>query len=1015
MKRQPRRSLLHSNAASPRVRNCQLESLEARVVLSGSTSGALLGDAPQTVITGEYAHSAASVNYPGGVIVTDTQILTEHETIPRFVAQPTISTLRGGSWSDPSIWSLGRVPTTGDRVSITANASVSYNLLGTARLAGLEINGQLSFSTSQNTRLTVGNLTVMPTGTLQIGTPSLPVARGVKAELVIADQPLNLQTDPSQYGTGLIALGTVSIHGAPMDLRWDRLTSEPRAGDTSLLIANDAFEWRAGDTLVLPDTRQVLAGDDKRFPAGQVAGQWEQVTIDHIVGNRVYLTSSLQFNHLGARNTSGGLELLPHVALLTRNVVVRSENPQGTRGHVLFTARADVDIEGARFQDLGRTDAFRNLNSTTIGANGQVTHLGTNQVGRYAVHFHHLMGPENPTNTGHQFTFTGNTVDGALKWAVAVHDASYGLLQNNVIYRAQGAGFVTEEGSEIYNEFLNNITIRIQGTSLDGKIGTQEDDYGRGGSGFWFRYGGNAVVGNVAADSTYAGFVIDGYYGYDSFLLPDFRGADPHQPGQATSTSLTPTNLFSDNEAYGMTTMGLWAAYISGDNFLANQPTTVFDNLRLWNMFRAGVEMYHTSNVTFNNLLILGDRSAQTRNDTGLVGLSLANYENRDLVITNSRIEGARWGIIAPRNDSTVVGKERPTVIENTTLKNYINIRVSPTSQGEGNSLVVRNVRFELTRTLPTGPALLSAIDPPANIQMRLASDNPDLTKLSVVRVYAYNGVTGDDFQVLYREQTSQMIMPKSSAIALSGLMETTIGSPQAGLTNAQNWSRFAIAVAGSIAPANAATRADINGLTAPLQNQSSITPRAVLVTPWDGAQITGSAPLRIRYNVNGTLPAGTQVYLSLDGKPGVLRISDHDVYYLAAGTHTLTAYIGNSTGQKLAGTQSTTRTFTISSTFGAGQSAAAQSQSAAATTSPAPIASVANFLPQTAITTSSTVASNTSPAAPAPIVVVPAISDTKEIKTRYQALTDGMVLPPVSEEVLTALARYLASQKLGS
>ena len=119
--------------------------------------------------------------------------------------------------------------------------------------------------------------------------------------------------------------------------------------------------------------------------------------------------------------------------------IVRSENPLGTRGHTFYTARAAVDLEYVRFQDLGRTDALRELDNSTFNPAGQVTHVGTNQVGRYAVHLHHLMGPENPTNTGYQFKFIGNTVSGAKKWAVAVHDTSFGLLDQNVVYDAQGA------------------------------------------------------------------------------------------------------------------------------------------------------------------------------------------------------------------------------------------------------------------------------------------------------------------------------------------------------------------------------------------------------------------------------------------------------------------------------------------------------------------------------------------------------------------------------------------------
>jgi len=40
-----------------------------------------------------------------------------------------------------------------------------------------------------------------------------------------------------------------------------------------------------------------------------------------------------------------------------------------------------VDIEYVRFKDLGRTSAFSPLDNTTYDAHGNVTHIGTNQVG----------------------------------------------------------------------------------------------------------------------------------------------------------------------------------------------------------------------------------------------------------------------------------------------------------------------------------------------------------------------------------------------------------------------------------------------------------------------------------------------------------------------------------------------------------------------------------------------------------------------------------------------------------
>lgn len=896
----------------------ECEPLEVRLALSATTGIETLAEFADAPGAQPLNAGATGTHYPGGVLVTDTEILTESEIIPRFVANPTITALHSGNWSDPTVWSLGRAPTDFDRVMIPEHVVLNYSSLSSVALDALEINGSLIFSTTANTRLRIATITVMPTGLLQIGTASNPVAANVKAEILFTNTAPDLTIDPRQYGTGLLVLGKIDMHGAEMPQTWSRLTFEPRAGNTALQVEPEAAaSWRAGDTLVLPDTRQFLTTDFDEFENNQVPPQWEQVTVSRIIGDRVYLTKPLQYDHLGARNFDGQLELMPHVADLIRNVVLRSEYAGGMRGHTFYTARADVDIEYVRFQDLGRTSALTSLDSTKFDAAGNVIRYGFNQVGRYAVHLHHLMGPENPANTGYQFKFVGNTVDGARKWAVAVHDSSWGLIDRNVAYDAQGAGFVTEDGTEIGNVFSNNIAIRMQGTHIDGKNGTETGDYGRGGSGFWFRNAGNIVVNNVAANNTYAGFVIDGYNNSEMLLLPAFRGAEKHQPGQGVSSTFVPARLFVNNETYGLSTYGFWAAYTTGNNLIdAGAPSTTIYNLRIWNVTHSGVVAYHTNKLAFDKLLILGNLAAQDRNHEGTRGMDFQDYENRNLVIRNSRIEGVRYGIMSPRNDGSRAGIDLPTVIENTTLKNYINILVSPPEvdkYSNGNVLIVRNVKFVINPKLPVGPMPIDTLAPPTNIYMRWSSDaTTDYTQRSIVKVYSYNQVAGDDFQVFYREQSSSNIMPGTSSTLLSGGSMSTIGAPVSGLTNAQSWVTYNLATAGGLLPAGAsASRSTINGLVAAIQADPASL-KLVLVTPWANALVPGVEPLRIRYNIIGNLPGGASVFVSLDGGEAITGSKSLGLYKLSPGPHSLKVYIGDASGRPWPGTTSIVRSFVM-------------------------------------------------------------------------------------------------------
>jgi hypothetical protein len=125
------------------------------------------------------------------------------------------------------------------------------------------VEGRLQFETRRNTRLTVGTLTVLPTGVLQIGSEQDPVAPAMTAELVIADQPLDTDHDPEELGVGLIGLGTVTMHGAVKSPTFVRLATEPVTGATSLQLSGPVSGWRAGDKVVIPDTRQLLSGESR--------------------------------------------------------------------------------------------------------------------------------------------------------------------------------------------------------------------------------------------------------------------------------------------------------------------------------------------------------------------------------------------------------------------------------------------------------------------------------------------------------------------------------------------------------------------------------------------------------------------------------------------------------------------------------------------------------------------------------------------------------------------------------
>ena len=118
---------------------------------------------------------------------------------------------------------------------------------------------------------------------------------------------------------------------------------------------------------------------------------------------------------------------------------------------------------GAMMDELGRTTVAE-LDSTTFDSAGMVTHVGTNQIGRYPIHMHHVMGPAASPSTGYQYTLIGNAIDDSPKWGIAIHNTHFGQVRGNVMYNVMGAHLMTEDGSESYNVIEKNFAVRGNGT-----------------------------------------------------------------------------------------------------------------------------------------------------------------------------------------------------------------------------------------------------------------------------------------------------------------------------------------------------------------------------------------------------------------------------------------------------------------------------------------------------------------------------------------------------------------------
>ena len=672
--------------------------------------------------------------------------------IPRICASPDVVSVTSGLWSNATTWSTGIPPAAGQKVLVAEGTRVSFDVVSDAPVGCVDVEGALVFRTDAPTRLTVGTVTVLETGLLEIGTVDMPVAPDAQAEIVFADRPVDTAADPEQFTGGLIGLGRVRIHGAIKTPTFARVAAEPRAGSTQLQLQEPVSGWRPGDRLVLPDTRQLK----QRERGSSYVPQWEELQVVAVAGSTITIANALAFDHRGA--VDGGRELLPHAGNLTRNVILRSQNPSGTRGHVIFVKRPDVDIRYAAFNHLGRT-RMGVLDNTQYAADGALRHVGTNQIGRYSLHFHHAFGPVSPQANGYQFTIVGNAIDDASKWGITVHNSHYGLVRDNVVYNSRGAAIVAEDGTESFNVFERNFAMRSEGSGdfapRSGYGGATPDPGGEG-AGFWLRGPNNILRDNVAANVDVFGYALAAG-GLGTVRIPAFKGADTSRPGDVHTVDTTemPVLEFAGNEAYGAMQTGVAIGW-----------NGVLSRSRVWNASRHAVTAFPTDRLEIDRFVVRGDPAVLADAVENPTGIWFGNYAAKSVFVRNVDVRGLRVGVASPfflRPDTEPGRGDGVATIENGYVRNYVGVAVATAYTPDSTTApikkaVVRNSRFEPL------PGVRPGQYPPAAVSMNYGMSFGDTARRDPVIVYDFNGQTGDTFRVYYSLDVPQPDAPPCHA-----------------------------------------------------------------------------------------------------------------------------------------------------------------------------------------------------------------------------------------------------------
>lgn len=701
-------------------------------------------------------------------------VVTHHETIPNpvfgslwRVADECKAVQTPCAWEADSTWTTGTRPDSDSRVIIDGFVQINSES-ALAYAVGIYPGGELRFNSAANTQLHSGDIVVFAGGVLTIGDVVQPVGDDYTAQVSLRDLPFE-NNDPKQHLRGIVVVdGAFSMHGRALSETFVRIATEPRQGDMTIHLTTSALAagWRVGDEVVLPKSSQC--------PIATTQGTCPDETEDHTIaaiaadGLSLTLAEPLHFDHPGARDNQGQLDFLPHLLNKSRNVIIRSENPNGVRGHILLHGRSVVDLRYARLQDLGRTD-IRNLGDE-------------NQKGRYPLHAHHLIGPVTTPTNGYQYTLVGNVIDFGSenrvqnrKWGISLHNSHFGLVAQNIVDYASGAGFVTEDGTETGNHILRNFVVRVIGGNNEPREDRDPSDntkLGRAGVAYWFNGGGsNQIVENIAAavaecTSCY-GFKIDNVYNGD-LMLPAGRGADPqHGGGVLTSSYTIGLTDFVRNEAYAVPNgLTIWWVCTDYETPIDSCSSTV-QEFRVWHNHRWGYFAYETNQMTLDRFTQRGDASLLTNPYESLIGLYLVDYFQRRTVIRNADIQGAATAIEAPVHRD-VRGSAGPevgiTVVEDSLLIAGTGIYITSPSTTNGSddlapqTTIIRNVQFDHPATRPgvniaiTGDGASSA-----------TSNNQELR--NDLRIINYNRAPGQSGDNLYVVPTYQEVSRCDAAL----------------------------------------------------------------------------------------------------------------------------------------------------------------------------------------------------------------------------------------------------------
>jgi len=784
----------------------------------------------------------------------------EHLALLALVAPGTesVTAVKTGMWSDPTVWSGGQIPGNEAKVLIPLGMVVTVDGKRSERLWWIRVNGELRFREDVVTELLVDTLIVDVSGKLTMGTKDAPIAGNVIARIVFIDRGvIDTTWDPHLLSRGLISHGALEVYGEERTA-FVSLAVAPAKGATELVLDTPAKNWRVGDEVKIPPTEPYfsIVGNNPNVPNDK-----EETRIIRSVssdGLRIGV-DALLYDHAPPAVPAEFSPLKMYVVHLTRNVIFQSENAQNTtrHGHIMMMHSPKVNAYYFAAIDTGRTTTLAATDPVVV--NGVLQSGGENVRGRYMFHFHRTVPNAGAVPALVKGAVVRQSFDkiGA-RWGYVNHD-SHVVFEDDVSYNVPGAGFVTEIGNEV-GVFRRNFALRsINNRALNNFLPETDirgqNDWGDSGNGFWGQSPLPVYEDNIAAGHVGFGFILfpfgktEGGRTESPVVLganiPDeFKEIMPKDPDgvpnsfnsgvgfEGASTRAITVIPFNTNKRNTIFASGggleTWFHRLSSPMTASGHGDQI-DDVRIWGVRHAGINLKYTSNVRFKGGIVIGNQNKPLpfnprvirepwRRNLATTGHCISmNVNAKSNSFEDMYVSGCTVGVRAHMLGTQFM---RDMVFSH----NIVDIAVMPVQSSAGNN---RYLQFDGMKHLGAPTDILGSqshydvkMDTMiVRIAQAASSEAQEVDNFVDSDYVRYNG------KVLYfKEQAASGIPFTSSDLAYaSTLGNESIGYPfdlpenakYIDKTNQQLKELYGVAFGGRVAPASAHEEPGIYGLVA--------------------------------------------------------------------------------------------------------------------------------------------------------------------------------------------------------